>query len=411
VILHGPGKPEEAWESRPAPVLSEQTAEYAEEWAVAVGTHKLLKEGVYSAGARVGVRWEKKSLRCVTQVAGREVWRCGRREAPNRLDGAGNQRVARLEKVPGDSAAESFALDLLDTGSADVVVIGRDPSPSRTLVLGQPFLAFPAASSWQSLSLDLRFIGTKTVEEVWPAGRYLAQDPKARIRGLYDMEFVDIPGGTFTMGSADTDPQAYTNEQPAHKVTLSAYSIGKYEVTEAQLRGGGSDTRPAVNVSWYEAKAFCDAHGWRLPTEAEWEYAARAGTATAWSFGDDERLLGEYAWFGEDFGGAPHPVGTKKPNPWGLYDMHGNAWEWVADWYGPYSREAQVDPGGPSAREYRVLRGGAFGVPPRFLRSAYRFRFQPSFRFRDVGFRCARSSHPPAPSPIALPPTGRGGGG
>jgi formylglycine-generating enzyme required for sulfatase activity len=315
--------------------------------------------------------------------------------------------VARLEKVPGDSAAESFALDLLDTGSADVVVIGGDPSSSRTLVLGQPFLAFPAASSWQSLSQDLRFIGTKTVEEVWPAGRYLAHDPKARIRGLYDMEFVGISGGTFTMGSEGVDP----DEQPAHKVTLSAYLIGKYEVTEEQFRGEGSDTRPAVNVSWYEAKAFCESHGWRLPTEAEWEYAARAGTTTTWSFGDDERLLGGYAWFEGNSNAVLHPVGTRKPNSWGIYDIYGNAWEWVADWYENYPNEAQVDPPGPPSGEARVLRGGAFNGLPEVLRSANRFRNQPSYRYWNFGFRCARSPHPPAPSPIALPPTGRGGGG
>jgi formylglycine-generating enzyme required for sulfatase activity len=225
-------------------------------------------------------------------------------------------------------------------------------------------------------------MGIKTVEEVWPAGRYLAHDPKARIHGLYDMEFVDIPGGTFTMGSAQT----------AHKVTLSPYSIGKYEVTEAQFRGEGLDNRPVVDVSWYEAKAFCEEHGWRLPTEAEWEYAARAGTTTAWSFGDDEGLLGEYAWFEGNSNLELHPVGTRMPNPWGLYDMYGNAWEWVADRYGAYESGQQINPRGPDRGEYRVLRGGAFNYPPRFLRSAYRNWFLPSYRYRDFGFRCARSS-------------------
>ncbi len=125
---------------------------------------------------------------------------------------------------------------------------------------------------------------------------------------------------------------------------------------------------------------------WETPAE----YAARAGTDTRWSFGDDESDLERYAWYG-DLGGRPHAVGEKEPNSWGIHDMHGNVYEWVADWYGPYSGDPQVDPTGPPDGSDRVLRGGAFFFTPRDLRSAFRFRFVPEYRDGVIGFRCVRS--------------------
>jgi formylglycine-generating enzyme required for sulfatase activity len=137
-------------------------------------------------------------------------------------------------------------------------------------------------------------------------------------------------------------------------------------------------------------KAACEFFGGRLRTEAEREYAARAGRQTAWSFGNDEERLGEYAWYGANSGNTPHTVGAKKANAWGLHDMHGNVWEWVADWYGPYTSGAQTDPSGPAAGGSRVLRGGSFYSSARVLRSASRGRGEPKARNRGFGFRCAR---------------------
>ena len=202
--------------------------------------------------------------------------------------------------------------------------------------------------------------------------------------------FVHICPGTFIMGSTPDDRQAYDNESPAHQVTLSEYWIGRTEVTDEQYFAGGSNL-PVTYIRWSAAKRFCERRGWRLPTEAEWEYAARADTRTAWSFGDVEKDLGDYAWFGEDLSGQPHPVGTKEPNPWGLYDMHGNVWEWVADRYGErYEAGPQTDPQGPSKGDHRVLRGGAFFNAPRDLRSGFRLGAAPEFLVRNFGFRCAR---------------------
>jgi len=210
--------------------------------------------------------------------------------------------------------------------------------------------------------------------------------------------FVRICPGTFTMGSAENDPRAGSNEKPAHEVTLSEFWIGKTEITNEQYRRfrpdhPGDAELPATGVSWADAKAACEHFGGRLPTEAEWEYAARAGSSTAWSFGDDETLLGEYAWFSGNSNNTPHAVGTKTANAWGLQDMHGNVWEWVADWYGTYPAVAQHDPTGPATGQFRVLRGGAFYDSPRDLRSAVRIWDRPEVRGGGggVGFRCACS--------------------
>jgi formylglycine-generating enzyme required for sulfatase activity len=211
--------------------------------------------------------------------------------------------------------------------------------------------------------------------------------------------WVRICPGTFTMGSADNDSQAYSQEKPAHQVTLSEFWIGKTEITNEQYRRFRSDHQgearlPVTEVSWFDAKVACEHFGGRLPTEAEWEYAARAGSQTAWSFGAKERLLGKYAWYGENSANAPHPVGTKKPNAWGLHDMHGNVWEWVADWYDTYPSVAQTDPFGPTTGTgQRVLRGGSFIVVPGNLRSSFRFMFAPTVQGRSFGFRCARAPH------------------
>jgi formylglycine-generating enzyme required for sulfatase activity len=206
--------------------------------------------------------------------------------------------------------------------------------------------------------------------------------------------FVRICGGTFTMGSASTDRKARANEKPAHQVTLSEYWIGKTEVTNEQYRSfrpdhAGEATLPATMVSWTDAKAACENFGARLPTEAEWEYAARAGSQSAWSSGDNENMLREYAWFGESPDKAPHPVGTKKANLWGVHDMHGNVFEWVADWYGTYSSVAQTDPSGPATGKARVMRGGDYMSVPIDMRSAFRVDDAPSYRTWYVGFRCA----------------------
>ncbi|MCP4663030.1 MAG: formylglycine-generating enzyme family protein [bacterium] len=211
---------------------------------------------------------------------------------------------------------------------------------------------------------------------------------------------VRIPAGTFKMGSAGDDPFASEVEKPAHHVTLNEFWISKYPITNEQyrrLRLEGKNYKseegdlPVTRVSWHEAREFCKRLGCRLPTEAEWEYAARAGTETPWSFGDDDSLIGRHAWYDGNSGFRVHPVGTREPNLWGLFDMHGNVWEWVDNEYTRYSPEPQTNPATPGAsRSSAVVRGGSFGGSPGDVRSACRGRDGPGFRGGFVGFRCVR---------------------
>ena len=160
---------------------------------------------------------------------------------------------------------------------------------------------------------------------------------------------------------------------------------------------------PVENVSWTDAVEFCRklsampaektaGHVYRLPTEAEWEYACRSGTTTAYGFGDDASRLGDYGWFDGNSDSSTHPVGEKKPNAWGLYDMHGNVWEWCQDWYGDYPSGSATDPTGATSGSYRVIRGGSWSNDARYCRSAYRSWRTPEARYNNLGFRVLRSS-------------------
>ncbi|AUB80294.1 hypothetical protein THSYN_04545 [Candidatus Thiodictyon syntrophicum] len=279
-----------------------------------------------------------------------------------------------------------------------------------------------------------------------------------------------LPGGTFTMGQDDSQ---WDDEKPAHPVRLGAFSIGQYPVTFAEFdrfcaatgrtqpedRGWGRGERPVINVDWEDAKAYC---GWlsketgetyRLASEAEWEYACRAGTKTRWSCGDDESRLEDYGWYAKNAGDQTHPVGEKRPNAWHLHDLHGNVWEWCRDWYaadyykqsvesavrtddrygpsvgsavrtddrdvgaaggphsGPYGdsqsirsaangaavvtsggeQPMAIEPNGPQSGSNRVCRGGAWDNDAGYCRSAYRLMVAPSDRSGYLGFRLSRT--------------------
>lgn len=218
-----------------------------------------------------------------------------------------------------------------------------------------------------------------------------------------------IPPGDFTMGSADSEAGRYYDEGPQHHVQIQqGFWLNKFEVTQAEYESlmrinPSSNIRdpscPVDSVTWERANEYCirltsqersagrlpPGLVYRLPTSAEWEYACRAGTQTRYSFGDDEAELSLYAWWANNGGPAQHPVGTKLPNPWGLYDMHGNVFEWCHDEYLPYPG-GRISPG-PSRR---VLRSGAFYCPSYILRSACRFESAfPTSVSRLVGFRVA----------------------
>jgi formylglycine-generating enzyme required for sulfatase activity len=244
------------------------------------------------------------------------------------------------------------------------------------------------------------------------------------------IKMVKISAGSFTMGSPDTETNREVDEGPQHQVTLTQdFYLGKYEVTQGQWQAvmGANPSRysscgqdcPVERVSWNEitgvggfldklnqAKAGCDisnlptdttryrpdkvpAGCYRLPTEAEWEYSARAGTTTRFSYGDDPSQIGNYGWYTSNSSSSTHKVGGKLPNPWGLYDMHGNVSEWNYDWYGSnyYSNGNQTDPSGPTSGSYRVVRGGSWYDVAGGLRSAFRSDFGPDGRCNGLGFR------------------------
>ncbi len=230
------------------------------------------------------------------------------------------------------------------------------------------------------------------------------------------MVLVPIPAGEFMMGSPDWDRGAFDNEKPQHLVKITRpFYLSVYEVTQQQYEKvmgvrpwQGKDyvqdgpDHPAVHVSWHDAVEFCrklseqEDVEYRLPTEPQWEYVCRAGTTTAYSFGDDASKLGQYAWYkksaweiGERYA---HRVGQKLPNPWGLHDMHGNVWEWCQDRYARYgSEQAFSDRLGPAQGTSRVLHGGSFSADAQNARSARRISNDPGNRVYNNGFRVART--------------------
>jgi len=222
------------------------------------------------------------------------------------------------------------------------------------------------------------------------------------------IDMVPVKGGCYTMG---TDrPESAPNEHPPHEVCIKDFMLGKYPVTQSQWisvmgknpsgHADCGDICPVENVSWNDIQIYLQrlkertGKSYRLPTEAEWEYAARSGGKDErWAGTDDERALGEYAWYLNDARFMSHPVGTKKPNALGLYDMTGNVWEWTSDWYAEdfYAASSRESPRGPSSGQMRVLRGGYWGDNAIFARVTRRIGLAPDVRSPGYGFRLAQS--------------------
>ena len=218
---------------------------------------------------------------------------------------------------------------------------------------------------------------------------------------LYEIErnMVKVNGGCFQMG--DTFGDGSADEKPVHEACVSTFRIGKYEMTQGQwqkIMGNnpslfsrcGSNC-PVEQVSWNDVQQFIgklnsqSGKSYRLPTEAEWEYAARSGGKREKYSGGD--TVDAVAWYDGNSGSQTHPVGQKQPNGLGLYDMSGNVWEWVSDWYGTYVSDRQQNPQGASTGSIRVFRGGGWNDAPSYVRASYRFNFVPGFRFFNLGFR------------------------
>ncbi len=252
----------------------------------------------------------------------------------------------------------------------------------------------------------------------------LLANPPAEGSGEIGLEMLRIPAGSFMMGSPPLE-RGRGEDEAQHPVTLSSdFLIAARELTRAQWTAvmgtepgsfrGGADL-PVENVSWLDALRFCNelsararleraytivgtsarwnrnANGYRLPTEAEWEYACRGGTTTHFWPGDRDGVLRRAGWFSENSAKQTHEVGGKAANPWGLHDVHGNVWEWCWDLYGDYLSEPVVDPAGPSSGGARAIRGGGWNTVARQCRSASRHHYDPDNYCYIIGFRVARS--------------------
>jgi formylglycine-generating enzyme required for sulfatase activity len=275
-------------------------------------------------------------------------------------------------------------------------------------------------NSWTSLAfLQLPATNYLFVDTSAPATqsrfyRALLQNPPTNM--------VFIPPSTFNLGSPTNEAGRSADEGPQTAVTIShGFWMGKFEVTQREyLQVIGSNpsgfpgdlNRPVESVSWLDATNYCAkltqqelaagripaGSSYRLPTEAEWEYAARAGTSTRYSYGDDPGALSltNHAWFANNAGFGTHPVGQKAPNPWGLFDMEGNVWEWCQDWYGPYPGGFETDPQGPASSplDVKVIRGGAWDAFDSDCRSARRLTEGVSPFITDfiLGFRVVLST-------------------
>jgi formylglycine-generating enzyme required for sulfatase activity len=215
---------------------------------------------------------------------------------------------------------------------------------------------------------------------------------------------VQINPGPFIMGSFGGNP----DERPAHELTLGTYAIGAREVTAEEYRHycqetqqsfpdqppGSTPHHPVVLVTWHEAKEYCEHQGMRLPTEAEWEKAARCGLKGKTIGETDPDGPGRFAWYKDNSHSTAHAAGTKDPSPCLLYDIVGNVAEWVSDWYSPdyYKSSPSQDPTGPEQGDDKVFRGGAFSSPAEAMSPSFRDKFGPDSGRVDVGFRCVKGS-------------------
>jgi formylglycine-generating enzyme required for sulfatase activity len=334
----------------------------------------------------------------------------------------GERETVSVEPVPRNGGLKVLAVDPDGDAVAGRVLVGGEDVGTTyepiTVLMGRHEVQVRSdAGSWA---------GEVTVveRELITVEATVKATVAAPVAGVAGLRMVPISAGSFTMGSPPGE-SGRDDDEKQHRVTLTrGFLMSATEVTQAQYEAvmGESPShfegasRPVESVSWYDAVRFCnalsereglrpayriagdrvtwdrDADGYRLPTEAEWEYACRAGTTTRFHTGDGEADLDRAGWYSGNSGRETHDVGQKAANAWGLYDMHGNVWEWCWDWYDSYGGDA-TDPAGPSGPgDYRVLRGGYWYNYAQDCRSANRYDFNPDSSFFYVGFRPVRST-------------------
>lgn len=250
---------------------------------------------------------------------------------------------------------------------------------------------------WEVLEEMDQLIGNDILFKVMANGQKPSDAQITAMKG-YEPEMVFIEGGMFSMGSTSGS----RDEQPVRRVTVSDFSIGKYEVTKAQWRAvmgsnpsyfSDCEECPVENVSWDDVQHYIKelnaltGKKYRLPTETEWEFAARGGNKSKGYTYSGSEDCNSVAWYDGISEGKPHPIGKKQPNELGIYDMSGNVWEWCSDWYGNYSTSALTDPTGPARGRYRVNRGGSCDYVAQNCRTSNRHNNYPDYRNKFIGFR------------------------
>lgn len=324
-------------------------------------------------------------------------------------------RLAQVEVTVAAADMPAMRRTLAVAGDRIVGTVSEIPAGAARLFAVAGYDAAGALVASGSAKLDL------AAGQSVPLGLTLAIEPSpSRLQPPITIELapgvpldmVWIEPGVFTMGSPLDEPGRNDDEGPQRTVRLTrGFYLSQCEITQRQWvavtgerpwsRHPGEvveePDRPAVYISWEDVREFiavlnaaAGVEVYRLPTEAEWEYAGRAGTKTPWSFGNAHKELDRHAWWADHGRLAAQPVGLKVPNPWGLYDMHGNVWEWVGDWLGAYSEGSQTDPQGSPEGTARVFRGGSFKDAAALSRSAQRCWNAPERRFSHVGVRLVR---------------------
>ncbi|MCY2987641.1 MAG: formylglycine-generating enzyme family protein [Planctomycetota bacterium] len=299
------------------------------------------------------------------------------------------------------------ALVSADAGGGAIQAVEPTPKPKAKTQLKSPPAAETKSNAPPSAIAPFDAAQAKQHQQAWASHL----DVPVEIVNSSGMKLRLMPPGEFLMGSPEADSKVSSDEKPQHRVQITKpFYLDVYEVTQAQYQkvmGSNpsnfkGESLPVETVSWEDAVAFCKRlsklpaeraaeRTYRLPTEAEWEYACRVGSTSKFSFGDSDAEVGKSVWYDKNSGNTTHPVGGKQANAWGLYDMQGNVWEWCSDWYGTFRAGTASDPSGPGSASDRVSRGGSWLDNARHCRSASRSMGGPANRLGYRGFRVAFS--------------------
>jgi formylglycine-generating enzyme required for sulfatase activity len=351
---------------------------------------------------------KKVRIICLILISGYIYLNVSAQQVQNVKFSASGNRINITYDITGAQSGQTFDIQVFcsaDNFTNPLRSVSGDVGPAKTGGLGKSII-WDVLNDRETLTGNVSFEVRATPRNV----KSTSQPAATKTNLTSDDYWVYLPGGTFMMGSPDNEPQRISNETQ-HQVTVGPFKMAKYEVTFEEYdafiagtrkrkpddQGWGRGKRPVLAITYDEAKAYAESKGCRLPTEAEWEYACRAGTTTPFCTGDNITIAQANYNAGEPYNnnkkeralGKTQPVGSYPPNAWGLYDMHGNVSEWVSDYYGNYDTGNQTNPKGPATGADRIRRGGSWWDNGQRTRSAARVKWDPNKADRILGFRLA----------------------